>query len=221
MFSKSKIIVALFASTASIAFAGTMGGVQSNTELLIEVGGSYSHIYFKNNVVTPESRTVTTPAGVPYNPSNYFPEDFGGGYLGLSLYRNSWLMNLRYDMFALSGKTNYTAGTFAHIAPEKMSFTLDKTWQSSMPFIYGIGAGAAIMTYNEGQIFLTTPLGDNTLGRSFVRTRMAPLVEAMAMYKVADNINLRFNLAYHIPVTEVHHNGTLNANLGINYAVPL
>lgn len=223
MSSKKNIMALILASSSTLAFSGTMGdAVTPTTSLLIEAGGSYAHVFYKHNINSPESRTIATPAGFAYNPGDYFPADFVGGYLGLSLYRNSWLMNMRYDMFALKGKINSRANTFAHIAPEKLSFTLDKTWETTMPLIYGIGGGVVLTTYNQAQIFYSTALGDQTFGKSFHgRTRMAPLVEVMTMYKVRDNINLRFNVAYQIPVTEVYYNGGLNLNLGINYAIPL
>lgn len=222
MLNKSNIMAVILVSSSSLAFSGTMGGVEaSTTNLLIEAGGSYSHFFYKN-VASPESRSVENPNGYNYNPGDYHPNDFGGGYLGLSLYRNSWLMNMRYDMFALKGKTNSLARTFSHIAPEKLSFTLDKTWHSTMPFIYGVGGGVTMTTYNEAQIFFTSAVSDDTFGRSFHgRTRLAPLVEVMAMYQVVENVNLRANVAYQIPVTEVYYNGALTANLGINYSVAL
>jgi hypothetical protein len=213
----------ILTSSTSLAFSGTMGEIVSPaTNLLIEAGGSYTHFFYKSNVASPESRSLDNPNGYNYNPGDYHPNDFGGGYLGLSLYRNSWLMNIRYDMFALKGKRNSLARTYSRIAPEKLSFTLDKTWQATMPFVYGFGGGVTMTTYNQAQIFYSSAQGDGSVARSFHgRTRLAPLVEVLAMYQVAENVNLKANLAYQIPVTEVYYNGALTANLGINYSVPL
>lgn len=222
MSSKSIFLAIILASSSTAVFSGTMGGVEtSTTDLLIEAGGSYTHFYYKR-VASPESRNVANPNGYVYNPGDYHANDFFGGYLGLSLYRKSWLMNMRYDMFALKGKTNSLARTFSHIAPEKLSFTLDKTWHATTVFLYGIGGGVTMTTYNQAEIFYTSALGDGTFGRSFHgRARLAPLVEVMGMYKVAENLNIRANVAYQIPVTEVYNNGSLTANLGINYSIAL
>lgn len=216
------------------AMAGTMGDAvlgESGTFLLLEAGADYMNAIYKTNVYGAQSFTTATPNGRSYNPSVLMPNNFFGGYLGLSLYRNSLLFNSRYDMYAEQTKTSQ-AGTFtSKIAPAKLSFTLDKTWGAVDKFIYGVGAGVVISTHNEAQLFdrtvtsytinaTTTVPGQ--IGFAFPgRTRLDPLVEVVGMYKVTPNINIRANVAYQIPEQSFYTDGHVNVNLGVNYALPL
>ena len=205
--------------------AGTMGNAvmgESGKFLLIEAGADYMHALYKTNVKGAQSYTVTNPNGLSYNPSAILPNDFFGGYIGLSLYMNSLLFNTRYDMYAKKTRRSFNDLIITDIAPAKLSFTLDKTWGSIEKFIYGVGAGVVISTHNEAQIFnYVTPV-NGQIGFSYPgRTRLDPLVEAVGMYKLSDRFNFRANVAYQIPEQSFYTNGHINVNLGINYALPL
>ena len=145
--------------------------------------------------------------------------------MGLSFYFDSWLLNTRYDMYPTKDKTSQNNLVESKIAPAKLSFTLDKTWQHAR-FIYGLGAGMVVSTHNSAEIFVYDPsaLSDNggQIGSSFPgRTRLDPLVEVVTMYKLSDNFNLRGNVAYQIPLNSFYTNGHINVNVGINYAIPV
>ena len=208
-----------------MAQAGTMGDVSSapNKFLLIEGGASYLHAFYKNSVVGANSYTVTTPSGVAYSPSNIFANDFAGGYMEVSGYFNSLLLNMRYEMYALKGKVSSGGNVFEHKAPAKLAFTLDKTWDFCPELAYGIGAGAALSTQNEAEIFTyTPPAGSTQIGTSFPgRGRIDPVVEGLLMYKLSDNFRMRANVSYQIPEHSYYTNGHLGVNLGINYAIPM
>lgn len=229
--SKPLMLTALSASIFSLSVsAGTMGGVETpSTFLLLEAGGSYSHVFYKDSVVTPESFTLASPNGIAINPRDFYPKNFGGGYIEASILRNYWLFNVRYDMFANETKSNTAQGTRVQIAPAKLSFTVDRAWGSFDALSYGAGAGAVVATMNSGQAFIT---GAETLSTGQVieptqgesingRTRIDPLVEAFAMYRISPNFNVRLNVAYQIPVHSFLTDGSINTNLGINYAFPI
>lgn len=209
--------------------AGTMGDVNVMGEngkfLLIEGGFDYMNALYLNNVTGAQSVTLTNPNGVSYNPSNVLPNNFVGGYMGLSFFLNSWLLNTRYDMYAKNSKQSDNGLVFSDIAPAKLSFTLDKTW-SAAKFIYGLGAGVVLSTQNEAQIFTYDPatlaVNGGQIGFAFPgRGRLDPLVEAVGMYRLSNNFNLRGNVAYQIPEHSFYTNGHINVNVGVNYAIPL
>ncbi len=207
--------------------AGTMGDAvmgESGKFLLLEAGADYMNAIYKTNVRGAQSYRTAFPNGQSYNPSNVFPNNFFGGYLGLSLYTNSLLFNTRYDMYEKKGRSSDQGLLLTDIAPAKLSFTLDKTWGSIENLIYGVGAGVVVSTHNEAQLFNydTTTQVNNQIGFAFPgRTRLDPLVEAVAMYKLSQKFNLRANVAYQIPEHSFFTNGHVNVNLGINYALPL
>ena len=217
------------------AMAGTMGDAvmgESGNFLLVEAGADYMNALYKTNVTGAQSYTTDYPTGQSYNPSAIQPNNFFGGYLGLSLYHNSLLFNSRYDMYALQSKTSYNGTFVSKIAPAKLSFTLDKTWGSIDKFIYGVGAGVVISTQNEAQLFNYGVTPVSTADRSTTvpgqigfaypgRGRLDPLVEVVGMYKISQNFNLRANVAYQIPEQSFFTDGHVNVNLGINYALPL
>lgn len=228
--SKGLMLSALAGSLFSLnVSAGTMGDIAAPTTwLLLEAGGSYSHTFYRDHVRTPESFTIATPYGVQVDPSAFYPDDFGGGYIGASILRNDWLFNLRYDMFAKATVTNPDFGTIIKIAPNRLTLSLDKLWGAPGTFTYGLGAGVVVATANQassytpnlhlanGQIIETTH-GESIQGR----TRIDPLIEALAMYPLAENVNIKLNVGYQIPVSSFFSNGNLNVNLGLNYALPL
>lgn len=230
--SKALMLTALSASLLSLSLqAGTMGPIVTpSTYLLLEAGGAYTHSFYKDSIRTAESITLATPNGVSINPSHFYPDDFGGGYIEASLLRNMWLFNVRYDMFASETKVNTSQGTSIELAPVKLSFSVDKLWGSYEALSYGIGAGAVVATVNKGESILnnTSVLATNgqvitaVLGESIQgRTRIDPLVEALAMYQISPNFNIRLNVAYQIPVNSTFTDGSLNTNLGINIAFPI
>jgi hypothetical protein len=232
MLTMKKNIVAIALSSALCPFAtqaGAMGDAvmgESGKFLLIEAGADYMNAIYKNNVIGTQSYTTLTPNGTSYNPSVIYPNNFFGGYMGLSLFTNSLLFNARYDMYASKTKRSYNNLFRTDIAPAKLSFTLDKTWGSIQRFIYGVGAGVVISTHNEAQLFDYAPptTGPNAgqIGFAFPgRTRLDPLVEAVVMYKLSENFNVRANVAYQIPEQTFYTHGHVNVNLGINYALPL
>lgn len=208
---------------APLAYSGAMGDVSTNSRklLLLEGGASYLHAFYKDNVVGANSYTTLTPNGVSYNPSNIFSNDFAGGYIGASAFINSILLNARYEMYALKGKS-YLGQTYERKAPTKLAFTVDKTWDYNSSLLYGLGAGVVVATQNEAEIFVYQPVGTTQIGTSFPgRTRIDPVVEALAMYQLTDDFRLRANVSYQIPEHSYYTNGHLGVNLGINYAIPM
>ena len=205
--------------------AGAMGDAvmgESGKFLLIEAGADYMNAIYKSDLKGAQSYTTSTPNGVSYNPSVILPNNFFGGYIGLSLFTNSLLFNTRYDMYA--SKTKYSLNNMfkSDMAPAKLSFTLDKTWGSIQKFIYGVGAGVVMATHNEAQLFNYKGNSFGQVGFSYPgRARLDPLVEVVAMYKLSQNFNVRANVAYQIPEQSFYTNGHVNVNLGINYALPL
>lgn len=228
--SKGLILSALAGSIFSLSVsAGTMGDVATPmTWLLLEAGGSYTTTFFKDHVRTPESFTVATPYGVQIQPDAFYPDNFGGGYIGASILRNDWLFNLRYDMFARSTQTNTAYGTIIKIAPNKLTLSLDKVWGAPGTFTYGLGAGVVVATANQASAYTPIPhltngqLIQTVHGESIQgRTRIDPQIEALAMYPLAENVNIKLNVGYQIPVSSFFSDGSLNVNLGLNYALPL
>lgn len=230
MLDLKKIIVTstLFISFCSLSVqAGTMGDAvmgESGKFLLLEAGADYMNAIYKTDVKGAQSYTTTYPNGQSYNPSKILPNNFFGGYLGLSLYTNSLLFNTRYDMYAKKSRRSLNGLVYTDIAPAKLSFTLDKTWGSIEKLIYGLGAGVVLSTQNEAQLFNynTATQVAGQIGFAFPgRARLDPLVEAVAMYKLSPSFNLRANVAYQIPEQSYFTNGHINVNLGVNYALPL
>lgn len=233
-YSKTLLLTALAAS-AFAASAKTMPTTtfivpESETYLLFEAGAAYSYAIYQNSVKTAESYTLLTPNGVSMDPSNFYPNNFWGGYIELSLLRRMMMYNIRYDMFSETSKSNSGAGTKVSLAPSKLSFTIDKVWGCLRTFSYGLGAGVVIAAVNDGHSershFYTLPetgqYVDPYLRKSIQgRTRIDPLIEAFGMYHISDNINLRLNVAYQIPVNNQFTDGSINVNLGINYALPI
>lgn len=202
--------------------AGTMGdaSMAPTKFLLIEGGASYMHTFYKNRVVAAESVTADSPYGFSYNPSRIFGNNFVGGYMGVSLLLNSYLLNTRYELFATKNKTSDGGNVVTHMAPARLAFTLDKTWAANESFLYGLGAGVVSSTHNLAEIY--NYLSTTQIGRSFPgRNRLDPVVEVVGMYKLNDRFNIRGNVAYQIPAQSFYNNGNLGVNLGMNYAVPL
>jgi len=218
---KNKISFLALALTSSSLFAGSMGMAPSEKLFILEGGVSYSHTFYKNNVVFPESYTAVTPTGFSINPSSFYPNDYFGGYAGLSFYFPDWLLNARYNLYGSERKANNRAGTIIKLAPAKLTFTADKVWGNINQLSYGLGGGAVIETVNKGyaQVALST---DNPPSESLAgRTHTAPLVEGFVMYRFANNFGTKFNVEYQIPTNNAFARGDLNLNLGINYAFPV
>lgn len=217
-----KKLTALILSLASTAtFAGTMGPMPAEKLLFIEGGLAYSHGFLKSNHVSPESRTAAFPGGFSYDPSNVYPNDYWGGYIGASLFCSDWLVNMRLDMFSAESKYTTGVGTIK-LAPGQLSFTLDRVMGDINSLSYGIGAGAVVEVLNEGSFIAhfdgTNPQPpSNTLQRS----RIDPQIEGFVMYRMDNNVGIKFNLGYQFPVNHDVANGDLNLNLGINYSFPV
>lgn len=218
-----KIGALLLALASTSTFAGTMGpAVTPERLLLIEGGASYSHAFYNDHAVFPESRTSITPNGYAVNINNFYPNDFWGGYIGASVYfPSNWLLNTRYDMYGEKSKVNVIAETEAKFAPVKLSFTVDKVMGDFRSLSFGLGGGAVVETTNDGDFWVavntTNPPSESIQGR----TRIDPLVEGFAMYRFVNNFGIKFNAAYQIPVNNKFSSGDLNLNLGLNYAFPI
>src|SRR5690348_16989641 len=111
---KVKLQVGLLALGTSIICSSAIAMSSSETKLLIfEAGGSYSHAYYKSSFTPAESHTAVTPNGFSIDPSDFYPNNFWGGYIGLSLYVPEgwgWLVNTRYDMYGSESKSHSSAG---------------------------------------------------------------------------------------------------------------
>ena len=219
---KKKNLTALVLSLASAtAFAGVMEPPAAPQRLLfIEGGLSFSHSFYKDSIVTPESITTATPGGFIINPDHFYPNDYWGGYIGASLYSSNWLANVRLDMYSSESKINYAADTYIDIAPVKLSFTLDRVWGDINAFSYWIGAGAVVENTNDGSFRIPASHG-LVMSETIQRTRIDPQIEAFAMYRMTNNLGIKFNLGYQIPLNNNMTNGDLNLNLGLNYAFPV
>lgn len=205
--------------------AGEMGPAHSKF-LLVEGGVSYMHAYYKNSIKGADSYTTIDPNGRSYNPSKLYPNNFFGGYMGVSFLTYDYLLNMRYELFQNKDKkytNNQGDQLVARQAPAKLAFTLDKVWHANNMFMYGLGAGVVASTHNKAEIFNYQPVPPRTqIGYSYPgRVRLDPLVEAMAMYRISDRVNLKGNVSYQIPAHSYYTSGHLGVNLGVNYAIPV
>jgi hypothetical protein len=217
-----KIHVLMLALASTSIFTSAVNASIPGKLIIFEGGGSYSHTFYKSSVTTAESHTPATPNGFAINPSSFFPQDFYGGYLGVSLYMSDWLLNTRYDMYGSENKSHTTprTTTTVSIAPTRLAFTVDKVWGCINQFSYGVGGGAVIEDINKGEAN-TTAGAFNPSESIQGRSRIDPLIEGFAMYRLADNIGVKLNLAYQIPVNNKLSQGDFNLNLGVNYALPI
>lgn len=218
---KNKISILALALTSIPAFSGTMGPIGSEKFFLVEGGLAYTHTFYNSNAVFAESFTPVTPNGFSINPKHFYPENFIGGYAGLSFYFPGWLLNTRYSLFENRTKINYVAGTAISLQPSKLAFTADKVWGNFHQLSYGLGGGAVIESLAKGRALINVT-ADNPVSESFQgRSQINPLVEGFLMYRCTNNFGVKFNLEYQIPVTRTMGNGDLNLSLGINYAWPV
>lgn len=186
--------------------------------LIFEAGASYSHAFYNNSAFYPDSISASFPSGVTVNPDDFYPSNFWGGYIGLSYYVQDWLLNSRYNMFALATKTNASAGTDIRIAPSKLSFTVDRVFGDINHLSYGVGAGTVIESVNKGEFLVTVEQNNPTSDTFNGKTIMNPLVEGFVMYRFCNNVGVKFNLEYQIPLNNKFSDGDLNATLGVNYS---
>lgn len=210
----SAIALALVSSTS---IAGTMGAVAPEKLFFIEGGVSYSHAFYKDNYTAPESYTQHDVNGVAINGKDFYPQDYFGGYFGASIYMSDWLLNTRLDMYGKKTKSNTAFGTTMHVAPTRLSFTTDRVFGDINQFSYGVGAGAVVESVNQGEAYVALTHGQPSETFSG-RTRIDPTVEGFAMYRFDNNLGVKFNIGYQIPVNNRLSNGDLNLNLGVNYA---
>ena len=219
---KNKLSILVLSLTAATSFAGSMGPIISPEKLLLVEGGvAYSHAFYKDNALLPDSFTAVTPVGFPIRPSHFYPNKFFGGYAGLSLYTSDWLFNSRYSVYGSKRHANTSAGTIIKLQPVKLAFTADKVWGDINAFSYGLGAGAVIESINSGysqvNVGANNPPSKSLQGRS----QIDPVVEGFLMYRLTNNFGTKFNLEYQIPVNNTFGNGDLNLTWGINYAFPI
>lgn len=221
---KKYLTAVVLAASSAVTFAGTMGPAVADPQrqLLIEGGFNYLYTFYKSRVIPPESRTATFPLGFPVNPKNHYPNNFYGGYIGLSYYVPNWLLNSRYGMYGSSSKRNRRFDTFIKFAPARLLFSADKVFGDINATSFGIGAGAVISNINKGE-YLEGPLtergteGSHSLGGE--GTRIDPIIEAFVMQRVADNFNVKLNAEYQIPVNDANSRGDLVLSLGVNCAI--
>lgn len=215
-----KIGALLLAIASTSSYAGTMGPIATPERLLLLEGGfSYSHSFYRDQVVFPESRSSLNPNGFLIHPSDFYPSNFYGGYIGASLYLpQNWLLNSRYDMYGSEDKHNIYAETDIDFAPSRLSFSIDKVFGDFNSLSFGAGAGAVIENTNDGNFVVSVhplnPVSESLQGR----TRIDPMVEAFAMYRFVNNFGIKVNAAYQIPLHNKFGSGDLNVNLGVNYA---
>jgi hypothetical protein len=220
---KIKILAAaLMAVSSATAMAGTMGPPEPTKQLIFEGGFNYLHTFYKDQVIPPESRTANYPNGFPFKPSNFYPENFYGGYIGLSMYLSGWLLNSRLNMFGNESKRNLFADTLISMAPGRLAFTVDKVFGDINNTSFGLGAGAVVATLNKGAYIEGANAEPGTQGSSTLDgqgSRVDPVIEAFAMKRVSNNVALKFNAEYQINVNSSNTNGGLVLALGANYAV--
>lgn len=218
-----KLSALLLALASTSTFAGTMGPIMTpQSYLLLEAGATYSHNFYKDSAVFPETLTPQSPFGIAINPNDFFPNNFWGGYIGASYYiPANWLFNARYEMYGSEERVNpFNSGSIS-LAPARLALTLDKVFGDFHSLSYGVGAGAVIESLNDGNVFVRT----STVGAGSEsiqgRTRIDPQVEAFGMYRFANNFGVKLNAGYQIPVNNKFGNGDLNVALGINYGFPV
>lgn len=218
---KNKLSLLALSLASMPALAGTMGPVTTEKFFLLEGGVAYTHAFYKDRAVFPESYTPFTPNGYAINPNHFYPENFWGGYAGVSFYFPGWLLNTRYSLYEARTEVNHHAGTRIKLQPAKLAFTTDKVWGDINQFSMGLGAGAVIETLNKGEarihVSLDNPISESFQGRSIIN----PLVEAFAMYRCTNNFGVKLNVEYQIPVSRTFGHGDLNVGLGVNYALPV
>lgn len=204
-------------STVSIAGAGSDGKL-----LLLEGGLGYSHAFYKNSVVAPESITATSMGGSSFDPSNHYPNNFWGGYIGASLYTGCWLLNTRYDLYVSDDKAHAGSGTKITFAPVRLSFSVDKVWGDIYDLSAGAGLGAVIENTNKGTFNNTGTDQGTQLHHSLDgHSRIDPMLEAFVMKNIAERVAVKFNVGYQFAAHSRTGNGDVNVNLGLNYAFPV
>jgi len=191
-------------------------------QLLVEIGAAYNHAYYKSSVVAPESFTEDFPSGFAINPKNHYPNNFWGGYFGLSLYSHCWLLNGRFEIYEDKTKNDGSYTTLS-LAPVRASLTADYVFGNFDDFSYGIGAGAVIENLNKGTFWVSTEADPGTEGNSTLdgRTRLDPVVEVFVMKKVSEAVGIKLNVGYQIPVHNRVSDGDLVVNLGVNLGFPV
>lgn len=225
MFHKyNSIAIAILLSSSAALHAGSMGQAPlPNKFLLIEGGVSYLHAYYKDSATGADSFSVAAPAGRSYNPSRIYPNDFMGGYMGVSFLMNDWMWNARYELYESKTKVLGANVLNTTLVPAKLAFTLDKMWHTNSNYSMGLGAGVVASTHNKAELLdFDTTRDEVRFGKSFPgRVRLDPAVEVVGMYRLSENFNLKGNVRYQIPAHSFYTNGHLDVGLGINYAVPI
>lgn len=214
-----KISLPLLAAViSSSAMAGT--GSPLDRMLLVEAGVSFSHTFFKGHVVPPESITGVFPAGFGHDPDNHYPNNYWGGYFGLSYYSNCWLLNTRFDIYDSKDEQEGLSNTHISFAPVRLSFSADRVFGNIHDLSYGLGAGVVIENLNKGTFLAGIEPGNEGSHSLDGKSRIDPLVEGFVMKKLSERVGVKLNVAYQIPAHSRTSNGDLNVNLGLNYSFP-
>lgn len=220
---KNKLSLVLMAIASTSAFAGGFEVQPQHQKMLfVEAGLAYTHSFYVSSHTSVESYTTSNPSGTTINPNDYYPNNFWGGYIGTSLYLPvDILINTKFDMYASKTKSYAPAQTSVSMSLTKLSFTIDKVYGDINTTSYGIGGGAVFQNLNNGS-FRITPSSTNPPSEVITgRSRIDPVVEAFAMYRFANNLSAKLNVAYQIPFQSELTHGAINATLGINYSFPI
>lgn len=217
------VMILAASSTASYAGRDYKGEMSyDNDQLLIEAGINYFHTFYRSSITPPESRTADFPNGFAISPNSFYPNNFWGGYIGLSYYTHHWLLNSRYNMYSSKSKTNSSADVRIELAPVSLVFTADKVWGDINCTSFGVGAGAVIANLNDGEFIQGPTAEPGTEGSHSLAgegTRIDPVIEAFVMQRFYDHFNVKLNAAYQIPYYSANSRGDLAVALGINYAI--
>ncbi len=212
----SLVALSLLSTSSMVSAAGSAGKM-----LFVEGGLGFSHSFFRDDVVSPESHTSTRLGGSVTHPSEYYPNNYAGFYIGMSAYISEWLFNSRFDMYDHKEKSNSAAGTQITVAPVRLTFTADKVFGDINGVSQGLGAGVVLENTNKGSFRGGAEAGSESSHSIDGGGRIDPVVEGFVMKNLGNNLSLKLNVAYQVPAYSRNAKGDLNANLGVNYSFPI